>query len=45
MRKQLSTILSACFWLTLLALVIAGITRLGVDAMERRTQHSVARLH
>ena len=44
MSKLLLAAFNACLWVTLLALVITGIMRVGVEAMERRFQHH-ATLH
>jgi hypothetical protein len=44
MRKLLSAVFSACLWITLLALVVAGVLRVGVEAIERRSEHQLVRL-
>jgi len=44
MRKLLSAIFTACFWISLLALVVAGVARIGIEAMEQRSEHQVSRL-
>jgi hypothetical protein len=44
MSKLLLAAFNACLWVILLALVITGIMRVGVEAMERRFQHH-ATLH
>jgi hypothetical protein len=44
MSKLLLAAFNTCLWITLLALVITGVIRVGVEAMERRVQHQ-ATLH
>jgi hypothetical protein len=39
MSKLLLAAFNTCLWITLLALVITGIIRVGVEAIERRVQH------
>lgn len=46
MRKMASAALSACVWVSLLAIVAAGVVRICVEAKDKRSQHSpqIARL-
>lgn len=46
MRKLASTALSACVWVSLLAIVAVGVVRICVEAKDKRSQQNpqIARL-
>ena len=41
MSKIMSSLLTACAWVILLVLIVAAITRISIEAKERRTERSL----